>query len=61
VWLEASGDPVRFAQDLYAQLRMLDASEAEAILVEDVPHAVAWGPVRDRLQRAAVREEASGT
>lgn len=61
VWLEASGDPVRFAHDLYAQLRMLDASEAEAILVEDVPHAVAWGPVRDRLQRAAAREEASGT
>ena len=41
------------AQDLFAALRMLDASGAPLIWIETPPADPAWEGVRDRLQRAA--------
>lgn len=51
-WIEAPDDPVRFAHDLYANLRALDAQGARAILIEAVPSDPAWQAVGDRLARA---------
>lgn len=53
IWLDAGDDPVRYAHDLYANLRTLDHAGARTILVEAVPAARAWDAVRDRLGRAA--------
>lgn len=53
LWIDAGTDADRYAHDLYANLRALDASGARAILVEAVPAAAAWEAVRDRLTRAA--------
>ena len=52
-WIEASPDPARYAHDLYANLRRLDASGARHILVEAPPAIAAWEAINDRLQRAA--------
>ena len=52
-WIAASRDAASYAHGLYAHLRTLDASNAAAILVEQVPAATAWLAVRDRLGRAA--------
>jgi len=41
-----------YAHDLYANLRRLDAANADAILIEDVPDNAEWMAVRDRLSRA---------
>jgi L-threonylcarbamoyladenylate synthase len=43
---------VTYAHDLYANLRRLDAANADVILVEAVPDGEAWLAVRDRLLRA---------
>jgi L-threonylcarbamoyladenylate synthase len=51
-WIAAARDAVPFAHDLYANLRDLDAVNAELILVEDVPDDAGWQAVRDRLARA---------
>ncbi|HTP97741.1 MAG TPA: L-threonylcarbamoyladenylate synthase [Casimicrobiaceae bacterium] len=51
-WIAAPGDPVRYAHDLYANLRSLDAVRAATILIEAVPDDPAWQAVRDRLARA---------
>lgn len=53
LWIQASPDPGAYAHALYANLRRLDASDCDAILVETVPHGPAWAGVRDRLARAA--------
>jgi L-threonylcarbamoyladenylate synthase len=53
LWLDAGNEPLRYAHDLYANLRRLDQAGAGSILVEDVPAAAAWDAVRDRLSRAA--------
>lgn len=42
-----------YARGLYANLRALDATGADTILVETPPSSVAWTGVMDRLQRAA--------
>ena len=42
-----------YARGLYANLRMLDATGADVILVESPPNLPAWAAVLDRLQRAA--------
>ncbi len=47
------GTPARYAHDLYANLRALDATGATAIVVEAVPDDAAWQAVRDRLARAS--------
>ncbi|MEO8305777.1 MAG: L-threonylcarbamoyladenylate synthase [Betaproteobacteria bacterium] len=52
LWIDAPIDAVAFAHDLYANLRALDNSNADAILIEAVPAGDAWLAVRDRLTRA---------
>jgi len=52
-WIAAPGDCAGYAHDLYANLRRLDAVEADEILVEQPPRDDAWLAVRDRLARAA--------
>lgn len=52
-WQIAPLDPVRYAHDLYAALRVLDRSGGDVILVESPPDTPEWRAVRDRLQRAA--------
>jgi L-threonylcarbamoyladenylate synthase len=49
----ASPDPVRYAHDLYAGLRELDALGGDLILVAAPPAEAAWRAVNDRLRRAA--------
>jgi L-threonylcarbamoyladenylate synthase len=51
-WIEAPSDPSRYAHELYANLRALDASGCEEILVEEPPATAEWTGVRDRLARA---------
>jgi L-threonylcarbamoyladenylate synthase len=53
LWIAASLDPAKYARDLYANLRALDGSGCELILVENPPAGDAWTGVRDRLTRAA--------
>jgi L-threonylcarbamoyladenylate synthase len=52
VWIAAPDDATRYAHDLYANLRQLDAARAEAILIEAPPAGDTWLAVRDRLARA---------
>ncbi len=54
LWRAAPADPVGYAHDLYANLRDLDACGADFIVVEALPDAIEWQPIRDRLGRAAV-------
>lgn len=51
-WIQASSDPERYGHDLYANLRALDSSECNAILVEEPPASAEWSAIRDRLTRA---------
>ena len=53
LWAAAPRDALRYAHDLYANLRTLDAPGIAAMLIEDVPDDDAWLAVRDRLARAA--------
>jgi L-threonylcarbamoyladenylate synthase len=57
VWLHAPAGAAAYAHDLYANLRMLDATDAEVILIEAVPDDDAWIAVRDRLGRATRGED----
>ncbi|MGB5080711.1 MAG: L-threonylcarbamoyladenylate synthase [Burkholderiales bacterium] len=52
MWIRASTDPQRYARDLYSNLRALDASGGDEILVEEPPASAEWAAVRDRLARA---------
>jgi L-threonylcarbamoyladenylate synthase len=52
-WLQAPPTAAAYAHDLYANLRALDAANADVILIETVPGDDAWLAVRDRLARAA--------
>jgi L-threonylcarbamoyladenylate synthase len=52
MWIGASTDPQRYARDLYSNLRALDASGCDEILVEEPPDGPEWAAVRDRLARA---------
>jgi L-threonylcarbamoyladenylate synthase len=52
MWIRAHSDPLRYARDLYANLRALDASGCDEILVEEPPQSGEWSAVRDRLARA---------
>jgi L-threonylcarbamoyladenylate synthase len=56
-WLQAPTDAAEYAHDLYANLRTLDAANADVILIETVPDDDAWLAVRDRLSRAARGED----
>jgi L-threonylcarbamoyladenylate synthase len=57
VWRQAPADAAAYAHDLYANLRALDAANADVILIEMVPDDDAWLAVRDRLTRAARGED----
>jgi L-threonylcarbamoyladenylate synthase len=52
MWIRASRDPQRYARDLYSNLRALDVSGCDEILVEEPPASAEWAAVRDRLVRA---------
>jgi L-threonylcarbamoyladenylate synthase len=53
LWLRAPNDAIRYAHDLYANLRHLDEAATALILVERPPAERGWEAVRDRLERAA--------
>jgi L-threonylcarbamoyladenylate synthase len=57
VWIRAPRDADAYARTLYANLRSLDAANADTILIEHVPADGAWAAIRDRLSRAASGEE----
>ena len=57
MWIAAPSDPAGYAHDLYANLRALDAADADAILIEAVPDEAPWLAVRDRLARATQGED----
>ena len=52
MWIEASREPQRYGHDLYANLRALDLSGCDRILVEEPPDSLEWAAIRDRLSRA---------
>jgi L-threonylcarbamoyladenylate synthase len=51
-WITASTEPQRYARDLYSNLRALDASGCDEILIEEPPASPDWAAIRDRLLRA---------
>jgi L-threonylcarbamoyladenylate synthase len=57
VWIAAPEDAARYAHDLYANLRTLDAAEADDILIEAPPEEPEWLAVSDRVTRAAHGDE----
>ena len=57
VWIRAPADAAAYAHDLYANLRTLDAANADVILIEAPPEGDAWIAVRDRLARATRGED----
>jgi L-threonylcarbamoyladenylate synthase len=52
-WIAAPSDAAGYAHALYANLRALDASHSDVIVVESPPQRVEWMAVLDRLTRAA--------
>jgi L-threonylcarbamoyladenylate synthase len=52
--LPAATDAIRYAQDLYANLRTLDASGADRLLIAAPPAGPDWAAIADRLSRAQV-------
>jgi L-threonylcarbamoyladenylate synthase len=57
VWLHAPTGAAAYAHDLYANLRVLDAANADAIVIEALPGDDEWLAVRDRLTRATRGED----
>ena len=55
-WINAGRRADVYGRELYVNLRTLDKSGANEILVEEVPAGEAWDAVRDRLHRAASAE-----
>jgi len=56
-WIAAPAGAAAYAHDLYANLRTLDAANADVILIEAPPEDEAWLAVRDRLLRATRGED----
>lgn len=54
IWRTASDQPREYARALYANLRDLDGSSSDLILVELPPTESDWQGVLDRLRRASV-------
>ena len=52
IWIQAPTDSDRYGRNLYANLRTLDMSGCERILVEEPPVSPEWTAIRDRLSRA---------
>ena len=55
-WFDAPGESARYGQQLYANLRALDAREADEIWIEAPPDGPDWVAVGDRLRRATHRD-----
>jgi len=53
-WLSMPADPIECGRQLFAQLRAMDASGADCLLIEAPPVEARWLAVADRLRRAAV-------
>ena len=51
-WFDAPSHDTAYAQQLYANLRALDALAADEIWIEAPPDGPEWHAVRDRLRRA---------
>src|SRR5438105_2936859 len=56
-WITAPDNAADYARDLYANLRALDAANADAILIEAPPDDPSWLAIRDRLTRATQGED----
>jgi L-threonylcarbamoyladenylate synthase len=56
VWIAAPDDAAAYAHVLYANLRALDAANADSILIERVRDEREWNAVADRLARATSGE-----
>jgi L-threonylcarbamoyladenylate synthase len=56
-WIKAPAAATSYAHELYANLRALDAADADYILIENVPDDDSWTAIRDRLARAAHGEQ----
>ena len=54
-WLTAPGEAANYAQQLYSNLRTLDAAKADQIWIEAPPEGPAWLAIHDRLRRATHR------
>lgn len=54
-WFDAPSHDTAYAQQLYANLRALDARAADEIWIEAPPDGPEWSAVRDRLRRATHR------
>jgi L-threonylcarbamoyladenylate synthase len=54
-WFDAPSHDTAYAQQLYANLRALDALAADEIWIEAPPDGPEWHAVRDRLRRATER------
>lgn len=52
----APRDPAAYARHLYHNLRRLDKSQSDLIVVEQVPAGGAWAGIADRLTRAAAEQ-----
>ena len=52
IQISLSGQPAKYAHELYASLRKLDNAAADVILVVAPPDNTEWQGVRDRLKRA---------
>lgn len=55
-WFDAPGESAPYAQQLYANLRALDAREADEIWIEAPPDGPDWIAIGDRLRRATHRD-----
>lgn len=55
-WFDAPAGSAGYAQQLYANLRALDAREADEIWIEAPPDGPDWLAVNDRLRRATHRD-----
>lgn len=55
-WFDAPAESARYAHQLYANLRALDAREADEIWIEAPPDGPDWTAVGDRLRRATHRD-----
>jgi L-threonylcarbamoyladenylate synthase len=55
-WFDAPTDSAAYAHELYANLRALDARQADEIWIETPPQGPDWTAVNDRLRRATHRD-----
>ena len=55
-WFDAPPDSAGYAHQLYANLRALDARQADEIWIETPPDGPDWTAINDRLRRATHRD-----